>query len=44
MMGVPLLVSLLLDDYFNVFGAFVGFIMFKLTLVITALVKKGGTQ
>jgi len=40
MIALPLLIALSFSDYFNVFGAFFGFLLYKIVLVIFAIINK----
>ncbi|MEA5026821.1 MAG: ATP synthase subunit I [Erysipelotrichaceae bacterium] len=38
--ALPLIIALLYSDYFNVFGAVAGFLVYKLVLVMFAVINK----
>ena len=39
-MALPLLIGILLPQYFNVFGCLAGFVLFKVAALATAMIKK----
>ena len=40
MIALPLLIAIKFSAYFNVFGAFFGFLLYKIVLVIIAVINK----
>ena len=40
MIALPLLIALKFSDYFNVFGAFFGILIYKIVLIIFAVINK----